>query len=333
MEERQGDSSIDEIMEQILAAYSLTADKISRQGDGWWIVSGAKMLEIRRFKGETDRLQTALSWQRHLQKKRRGLVPEVLPAQGGQDYLAVEGHVYYVLVRAEDDSFLSSEPAHLVLAVKSLADLHASSRGYQTAGHKEALLGPQIIQNRLTSLIWYYKNFRSCRQKSDFAGIYTEYFSFIYDQGQESLQKMVAGGYENKMKERAQILLNTFCPASLAVRGEGVSFLELNKWTIGLEVMDLALFLSSFLPRYKWDAALTLQLLENYEVQNKLAYQEKQLLLAFLRFPYRFWLYAYQYYNRIVSAPELARKLENYIYESYLRDKCLDGLDNWLWRD
>lgn len=324
---------MDEKLELLLSAYHLAPDNIIAREDGWMLECGQRLYVLHSLKGETFRWQTALGWQRSLQEKRKGLVPEVLLSTSGQDHISIEGSTYYLMASGAYEGFLSDNTAHLEAAAKSLASLHALSRDYQATVHTEDLLGPKMIQNRLASLIWYYKNFKACRQKSEFAGIYTEHFSFIYDQGQESLEKMVLGGYEAAMKERSQILLNSFCPRRLGIAGEEAVFLELDRWTIGLEVMDLALLLNSFLPRYKWDASLTLRLLEGYESSHKLQEQDKHLLLALLRFPYRFWLYAWQYYNRVMSAPELTRKLENYIYESFLRDKCLDGLDNWLWRD
>jgi hypothetical protein len=218
--------------------------------------------------------------------------------------------------------------------MKSLAQIHCLSCELEgIATTNDTILWPRIIQERLADLIWFYNRFKEHRKKTDFERIYLEHFSFIYDQGQECLENMIMGGYDVRIKERSQILVNTFLKQNLVVVNNDLVFLDLCKWTLGQEIMDLTLFFNSFLSQHKWDTVLMRKLLYRYEESNSLNHQDRHFLLGLLRFPYRLWLYAYQYYNNIKSVSELTRKLELYIYESYLRDLCLDDMDSWLWGD
>ncbi|PKM89096.1 MAG: hypothetical protein CVU87_06045 [Firmicutes bacterium HGW-Firmicutes-12] len=308
---------------------------MERRGFAWYIESNDKSIDIRKQEGDSLRLITALEWSKYISGKRKGIVPEIVQTTDKQDYVVIDNSLYYATLHLPNEEFKSDNQTHLLYAINSLAHIHRLSCEFEVklAVDTETILWPRIIQEKLASLIWCYNRFKEHRKKTDFERIFLENFSFIYDQGQECLENMIMGGYNVRIQERSQILINSFLKQNLAVVNNELIFLDLCRWTLGPVIMDIILFLNSFLSKHKWDVVLFRKLLNTYEEHNSLNQQDKHFLLGLLRFPYRLWLYAYQYNNHVQSVPELTQKLELYMYESYYRDRCLDDMDSWLWGD
>lgn len=315
--------------------YELKMNNLENSEGNWFLENGDSKVEIKSIEGDYARFRQAIEWQRFLSEEKKTIVPELVRTKNKQDYAEIEGRLYFVIIASEKGEFKPENPTHLLKAAKSLGVLHRLSAGFilPIMHGKEEMLTPGKIQEGLADLIRYYNRFKRQRSNSDFERIYTENFSFFYDQGQETLERMVMSGYNIRLQKDRQMLVNSFLKNNLAIVDNSAIFTELGNWTMGTKTMDFALLLNSYLPLYKWDPALMKQLLDCYEKESGLDQEDRQMLLAFLRFPYRFWFYVCQYQQGMRNVSVLTKKLRNYIYESSLRDYCLDQMEGWLWRE
>lgn len=335
MIENIASSLLMELPERVLDSYELKQNILESRFNYWLIESDNNKIEIRRYKGDFFCLQEALKWQKYLALRSNTIVPELIETRDNNDFVDFNGDLFYVTRWVKKDEFKPEDVTHLQYAGIGLGILHRLSNEYKTSQMKSTveILSPGRIQDGLAHLIKYYNEFKQRRSYSDFERIYLENFSFIYDQGQEALQKIVMAGYGAKLQENTQMLLNSFIKNKLAIVNEKLMFTDLCGWTLGTKTMDLALFINSYLPLHKWNIVLLRQLLDSYEQENGLDQQDRQLLMAQLRFPYRFWFYAYQFDKKLQNVDVLIKKLKLYIYESHMRDSCLDQMESWLWRE
>lgn len=324
-----------ELPERVLDSYGLKHNMLGSGLNYWLIENDDKKIEIRRYEGECFNLQEALKWQKYLALRSNTIVPELVETRDNKDFVDFNENLFYATRWVKKDEFKPEDITCLQYAGIGLGILHRLSNEYKMSQIKSTveLLSPSKIQDGLTQLIKYYNEFKQRRSCSDFERIYLENFSFIYDQGQEALQKIVMVGYEAKLQENTQMLLNSFIKNKLAIVNEKLMFTDLCGWTLGTKTMDLSLFINSYLPLHKWDVVLLKQFLYSYEQENGLDQQDRQLLMAQLRFPYRFWFYAYQFDKKLQNIEVLVKKLKLYVSESHMRDSCLDKMESWLWRE
>ncbi len=330
-------TSVEGLPEQLLAYYDIKPRSFKRRDNYWLIDSDREKYIIVEDSGEIGLLPVALGWQNHLFSSGCRQVLQIKKAKTGKELLELEDRVFHTAVWTQASSSLETgvyegqKTAHLFAVVTALAKLHGYNNGYLPAVAREiSIFWPRIIQERLTELITCKHIFKENKARTDFEKIFLESFDFFYDQGQESLQNMVLAGYGSNPQLQDTMLINSFMAKDIFLDNEEVLFLNLSKWGFGPGVMDISLFLNSYMPLHKWDMKLLRELIEQYIKHKTLAIEERHLLLAQLRFPSRYWLYVYQYCNDQEKAPVLAEKLKSYLQECYWRDLCLDNIEGWL---
>lgn len=335
MNKKTAFSLMSKFPEKLMDLYELKMSSLENGESYWFLENEDNKVEIKSSDVDHTRLRQAIEWQKFLSASKKKVVSELAKTKNKQDYADIDGRLYYLIISKNQEEFRPEKIDHLLTAVQSLGILHHFSAGFKLTimNDKEEMLTPGKIQEGLADLIRYYNRFKQQRSNSDFERIYTENFSFFYDQGQETLERMVMAGYDTRLQKNTQMLINSFSKNNLAIVDESVIFIDLCSWTIGTKTMDLASFLNSYLPLHKWDPALMKQLLDGYEKESGLDQGDRQMLLALLRFPYRFWFYVCQYQHGMRNVPVLTKKLRSYIYESSLRDYCLDTMEGWLWRE
>ena len=322
---------------QLLTYYELNPCSVKRRGNYWLIDSGKGKYLVAEYHGKTDLLSVVLDWQNHLYTNGCGQVLQIMKAKNGKEYIELEDRVFYIalcpqtLLSLETGIFQGQQVAHLLAAVTALAKFHGYSNGYLPDAAREInIFWPGIIQDRLTELIVCKQVMNKNKFKTDFERIFLESFDFLYDQGQESLQNMILAGYGSKPELQKSMLINSFLAGDIFVDNDEVIFLNLSKWETGPAVMDLSLFLNSYMPQHRWKKELLCELIEQFTKYKELTGEERHFLLAQLRFPSRYWLYAYQYCNVQEDVREFAEKLKFYRQECYWRDLCLDSIEGWL---
>jgi len=321
-------------------SYGLEAQSCEKRDGVWRVECGRGAFAVREYNGDDGRLEPALDWQNFLAAQGCRGVPSVIKTKGGQNWTKYEGKTYYVTAWAVQQEFNPQTGEHLLAAVEQLGVIHRLSRDYSRdrqgrldRWHADKLIWPVAMQKRLSEILGFDRCIRSRRLRTDFERVFAENCRPFYRQGQEALQELVVGGFAAELPENGHPLVNSFLKRNMGVNKEVAVYVDLTRWALGPPAMDLALFLNSFLPLHKWDCSLVGSLLETYEQNNALPVRERSLLVPLLRFPWRFWLYARQYADRTENPAALTAKLASYIDETRWREKCLESLDGWVWRE
>lgn len=242
--------------------------------------------------------------------------------------------------KAEKTMFLSSFPIgeicdttkNVVVQTLSgtLSEIHEKSALFKgLSSHNNECENLGKLQGMLYELLMYKALLENKRFHSDFELIFLEYFDLLYSQGQECLEIMNMAGFGCPEIERV-FLLNSFLPQYVVSLDNHYMFLDLHRIGFGPRVKDLALFLKTFMPLYAWDEKILKDAINVYQKSKKLSFTEKHSLIAQLRFPGRYWLYAYWYLNENKNSQELTELLKNYILDWNMRDKGLDSVQTWL---
>lgn len=212
----------------------------------------------------------------------------------------------------------------------ALSDIHEKSALWKgLTGHNNEFGYIGKLQGMLYELLQYKTILQDKRFHSDFELIFLEYFDLLYSQGQESLEIMNMAGF-GCPNMQAAFLLNSFLPRTIFFIEQQYSFSDLHRIGFGPRVMDLALLLKTFMPLYVWNQKILKEAIEVYQKTEKLSFDERHVLIAQLRFPGRYWLYALWYLRGSKNSQELALLLKNYILEWNKRDKSLDAVQTWL---
>ncbi|MCR4440685.1 MAG: hypothetical protein QHH10_00115 [Peptococcaceae bacterium] len=325
-----------ETLSWLLKSYGLEVQSYEKRDGLWRVECGQGVFAVREYDGDSDRLGTALAWQHFLAEKGCQGVPKIIRTKDGQNWARVDGKSCYLTGWVDKKEFNPEKGDHLLAAIEQLGHIHRLSRDFspeKLSGFHNEMPWATVIQGRLSELLAHARHLQAGRLRTDVERVFIENFNQLYQQGQEALQGLVVGGYDAKLRENDQLLVNSFLKHKMGVINEGVVYTDLTRWTLGPPFMDLVLFLNSFLVLHKWDSSLVFRLLETYEKNNALDQEERTLLVLLLRLPWRFWLYVHQYFNHMESPAVLTEKMSSYINEIYWRDRCLDCLDDWVWRE
>lgn len=329
---KPGRLEVEGLPSRILTEYNLNPHSWEKNSATWRITSDQGGVIIGLYDGDSGRLDTVLRWQESSALQGSAAVCLPLKTRAGKHTAVWEKSVYYALAKPDGEVFKPGNKNNLLVCAQELGIVHHLTRDF-LAEEPFSFDWPKLIQERLTDLLTYSHWLKRKRAQTDFEHLYLESLDFFYNQGQEAIQHMVLATVGGEMDHRQALLINTFLRQTLLPADEKVYFLDLTRWTKGPRMMDLALFLNSYMPLHQWNLALLLDIMQQYQRDEGLNHQEKHLLVALLRFPSRFWLYARQYFCGDRTPHELAEKLKNYRYECCERDKCLDLFEEQLWKE
>lgn len=324
------------VIADIAAAFYLTAKEIVNKNGAWQVTTANGDVLIKEYQGELTNLQERLSWYDYLRKNGVWAVPELLHTEE-QALIKEAGNSYYYAWHVpQGEPFSGRNADHLVAVVRAMAKLHSKAISFEEKKRATEIVEwqwPIQVQARLRDLLFFAHKMAERRLADDFQKVFLENFDFIYDQGQEAVQKIILANCKDSCQDQFIHLLASFLPEDIIVK-ENQAILAPNVlWVRGPKVQDLADFLRNYMGLHGWDPQLTYQLIQLYQEHNPLCMVEKFLLLSLMRFPARFWLYSCQYQKQNKSVTELTSKLINLIYEIRLRDHCLDKLDSLLCED
>lgn len=302
----------------------------NHQDNTWQLTTDDAEVQFKEYQGDMSRLQKRLSWYHYLRENGVLAVAKLLRSKENKLIKEIDNTAYYGWHQPEGEPFSGYDEQHLSSVIISLASIHTYSRRYgeeKSIDYRTEWHLPVQIQVRLTDLLVFSHKISKKRLADDFQKIFQENFDFIYDQGQEAIQKIIVANCQTSCQGKYFPLVDSFLPENIIIKEGMAIFLPSAGWTKGPIVQDLAGFLLNYLGLHKWDPDLAYSLIKLYEEHNPLKIVEKHLLLALMRYPARFWLYSCQYQRRERDISELVVKLIDLIHEIPLRDYCLDRLD------
>lgn len=320
---------------QVLPRYALEIKAGEKRESCWRLKGVNSTYGAWEYSGDLQILEEVLQWRECLQEKGVTEFPTLYKTREGKNYVQWGQNGYYLTAWPEGVPLDLQKNCGLREVVAALATIHAHSKDLivkktEEQTEKAAIIWLKAQQERLTELLALYHYLLERRLANDYERLYVESFEDFYYRGQEAIQKMALAGCDAEDSCKEGFLVGNFLPENLLKTEKGIVFLKTGSGQKGLLIQDLILFLKMYLPLKKWDEVLAKELLTHYQEKVDLNNQERQLFLAQLSFPGRYWLYAYQYFNGAEDLGTLIAKLENYLYEVCWQDRCLEKLERLL---
>lgn len=273
-------------------------------------------------------LEGALQCLEYLNMHSRNL-PRLLKTADNKRSFSKDGKNFFLSSFPEGQSIEGTNTPDVAFLAARLLEIHEKSRSWTgMTGSRDWRDSVPNLQRILFDLLQYKIVLEKKRFHTDFELMFLENFDYLYNQGQESLENMTLAGVYSPQRA-AVFLVNSFTPGFIFAGDGYCQFADLHRISFGSRINDLAMFLNSFMPAFGWDIRILVNVINNYKGNQDLSTAERHILIAQLRFPSRFWLYAYQYLHGVVSVP-LENLLKEYIFEWRLRDKALDEVESWL---
>ena len=225
---------------------------------------------------------------------------------------------YYVLLDYfEGTEFNMANPIELEVITKAIGRLHKASLGFQREFSKE-----QFEKNsELFKLLDYFENSkRDLENLKDLVGKYKyknefdERFIREVDYHLNDIEKCIklirGSKYTTLCKDKEKVVLchNDLAYHNILFNDGKVSFIDFDYCNINLRVIDLCNFIIKSIKKFGFSLEMYDSIINNYNEENPLSKEEKELIYIYLRFPHDFYTISMQYYY----------KLKDWKYESFL---------------
>lgn len=325
-------SEYQELIKKTEEVYNIKGSSYDKKDNKILIIDGAKTYILWEYLGKKNKLAKALKYQEYLYKEGcRAMLP-VLKNKEGELYIEFSEKFFFLTENYEGEELNNSSCSDLIKVANALGGIHLKSQKIKEVKlDKDCFIWPKHIQGRLADLLVYYKYIREQGAQTDFERLYVESFNELYNQGQDAVEHMVLASYGQQWEEEEGICINNVLKSNIIISQDGPLFLDLTQITYGPIINDFALLTKSYMPAFAWDISCLKRLIREYDKRNPLNDFEKHFLLAQLRFPSRYWLYAYRYFSKNGNTLDLTKRLKVYIKDYAKRDLCLDYLEKWLW--
>lgn len=261
-----------------------------------------------------------------LLKEFRGSKERVAFLESMLNFLNDQGFVVEAIVRTKEEQLLSSDDdnqttfllktwytgkecdvknrENLILTVKKLAGFHNLVRCYEgdipefLMEKQEDLLEEYRRHNRELNKV---KNYiRAKHKKNAFETLFMEKQEYFRKQGEEvanQLQQQLDKISEVQWMHMCGICHGDFNQHNVIFHGTEIIFLNFEKMSMDIQVIDLSNFMRKILEKYNWNPSLGIELITAYDQVRKLSWIELEQLYLRLAFPMKFWKIANHYYN------------------------------------
>jgi CotS family spore coat protein len=223
----------------------------------------------------------------------------------GSLYVEDEEDKYVVMNWLEGRECDYENPIELNLAVKTLAELHSASKGFEPSIDQPERndLGkwPDIFQNRSQELVWMKENVEQKENQNIFDKMFLENIEYYYQNSLEAIESFKFFSYK-KLVEKAQIE-KSFCHNDYAYHnilisydGQQIMLLDFDYCVIDIRIKDIASLIHRNLKKCFWDIGRAEYILNSYHSEKALSNDELKGIYTYLLFPTDFWRIANQYY-------------------------------------
>lgn len=219
----------------------------------------------------------------------------------------------------------------LIIATKTLAKLHISSKGYEPPENSKLKtdLGrwPHLMEKRIKSLDKMKDMARKKGAKSPFDLNYVKIVQFYKDLGKRAVNILNDSQYMELCRiteEEKSFCHHDYTYHNIIIdKDNSVSIIDFDYCKREIKVFDISNFMIKVLKRVNWDIDYAKVIIDAYNSVNPLSEDEYRVLFAFLVFPQRFWRLSNRYYyNEVNWAPNtFNKKIEELISEqdNYLK--------------
>jgi CotS family spore coat protein len=284
---------------------------------------------LKRFIFGRKNLDFSLAAMIHLRNHGFVGVPWIERTREGTLYTEVDG-IHYIIMSWQPGRESDYERIdHLALATRTLAELHAKSRGFvppDVPGKVQYGTWIDHFQERIGEM----ERFVSFAREEDsaFARMYAETGAYFISEAKCAVEHLLKSPYE-ELSEKARIE-REFCHHDFAhhnvLIGDGptVSVVDFDYAICDARTHDIASLILRNMKHTGWDGRTARFILRAYDQCTKLMKGETDLIYGMLRFPQDFWEAGYFYYiekNRPLEV--LEKRLRKWNEMRELREEFL----------
>ncbi|TDT62315.1 CotS family spore coat protein [Fonticella tunisiensis] len=237
---------------------------------------------------------------------RRGF-KNILPpysTQKGDKYIKLDGGYGFLTdwIESREANFKNS--AELKLCVKTLAEFHLSSRGFDfpegAKGRNYYGRWIRKFKKRCDELLYFKALIKSKDSLSQFDNIYLKYFDVHYKQALKAIKDLEESNYLEIMKGHQA--LGGFCHHDTAnhnflITDDFIAFMiDFDYCIFDSHLHDLSSIIIRNLKYGNWDFERLQFILDIYSEFIPVNIEEQYLIFCFMEFPQDFWQVGLQYY-------------------------------------
>ena len=264
----------------------------------------------------------------HLKKSGLKFIPEIILTKDDKAYFECNNEYYYISKWISSRSSNYNDESELLKVVQNVAILHKFSEGFKVTKDME----PRIYWFNWLKNFYIRKNeiinFRDrIMQKANKDEFDLIYFNEV-DKEIETAEKSILALYRSKYFEimKKQVQKRGFCHHDLAEHNVLISqknniyFIDFDYCILDSYLHVLASIIIRSNKDGRWSEEKFNKIIKSYSYIQKITEAEKEIILAFIRFPQEFWQLGIQKYWEMQDYSEdiYLKKLINYLED---RDK------------
>lgn len=284
-----------------LEQYDLEIKSARKGRDSWLITSSTGEFVLKEYRGSEKRIQTQKWLTDEIMSKSGVLVQQIVPNKEGNLLSKDAEETTYVLQTfMEGRECDVKEPKDCKAAIITMAKMHQvmqMPKQEELQGYNPYSL-QQEFTKRNTELRRIRRYLKEKRQKNDFERFLYKSIPYFLEMGLKTEEEWAY--YEKQFHKDPQEYL--FCHGDYQHHNvwfyyDEIMILQFEKFMTDMPCRDLYLFLRKLLEKNNWDASLGKEMLQVYNSERKLPYQEQISMIYRFAYPEKFWKIANYYFN------------------------------------
>lgn len=284
-----------------LEQYDLEIKSARKGRDSWIITSNSGEFVLKEYRGSEKRIQTQKWLTDQIMSKSGILVQQTVPNREGNLLSKDAEETTYVLQTfMEGRECNVKEPKDCKTALLTMAKMHQAMQMPKTEeiqGYTPYSL-QQEFAKRNTELRRIRRYLKEKRQKNEFERFLYKSIPYFLETG---LKVEEAWAYYEKSFDRDphayQFCHGDYQHHNVWMYYDEIMILQFEKYMTDMPCRDLYLFLRKLLEKNNWDLRLGKEMLDVYNTERKLPYQEQISLIYRFAYPEKFWKIANYYFN------------------------------------
>lgn len=273
-----------------------------RRGRDSWIISGKEgEFVLKEYKGSENKLKLQKMLTDQIERESGVLVQQIVANKEGNLLTKdAEENTYVLETFMEGRECNVKEKKDCTSAIETLATMHKCMQLPKTP-ETESITPYSLkreFEKRNTELRRIRRYLKEKRQKNEFERFLYKHISNFLEQGLEVEKEWEYYEKQGTPSEAEQ----TFCHGDYQHHNVWMNYneimvLQFEKFIPDMPCRDLYLFLRKLLEKNNWDVTIGKEMLDVYQKERRLPYQEQISLIYRFTYPEKFWKIANYYFN------------------------------------
>jgi len=292
---------------RVLEQYDYVIEKIQESGDCSQVITDQGIKTLVKRNVSVGRLEGVFQAIEYLREKGFENTAKFIKTRNRKPYVIKSDGIYYLTDWFGENEVDFKDIKQLRILAEQLAELHNSSQGFINSSMGRIInckleKWVEIHQQRCIDLLNFKNLVEKKINKQDFDYLFLEAVQYYYDQGQQALEFLVISDYLKKLescKSQGGFTYNNYNKNSLRITNDGnIYFIDFLKISREFLIFDIGRLLRKIMPLHKWKVKVAQEVILNYHKNRAISESDKQLLIAYLYFPYNFLVYTNDHYHK-----------------------------------